>query len=438
MVSTSRSDRGCTHRLIARSLHLALVALWFVSASAGASERSPNVVLILGDDQAWTDFGFMGHATVKTPHLDRLASEGAVFTHAYVPTSLCRASLATFVTGLYPHQHGITTNDPPRGADRSLMLRHMSGHATLPRLLAPAGYLSMQSGKWWEGHHALGGFTHGMTHGDTTRGGRHGDVGLAIGREGLGAIVEFLDQAGERPFYLWYAPMMPHTPHNPPARLLERYTAADRHPKLAAYWAMCEWFDETVGELLALLDERGLSENTLVVFAVDNGWIQETRPQRTTRGEFAPKSKMSPYDGGLRTPVILRWPGHISPSSHATPISTVDLAPTMLAACGVQAPEAMPGVSLLDVAAGRPYARDLVCGEVFTHDAVDIDRAAANVTHRWCVEGHWKLIAPRDENAPVELYDLAQDPTETKNLAPSEPETVARLRARLDEWWSAE
>ncbi|MBX3411415.1 MAG: sulfatase-like hydrolase/transferase [Pirellulales bacterium] len=413
---------------------VALCVLVFPSLSISA-ERGPNVVLILGDDQAWTDFGFMGHPTIATPHLDRLASQGAVFTHGYVPTSLCRASLATFATGLFPHQHGITSNDPPPGVDRSLMLRHMSGHATIPRLLAPAGYLSLQTGKWWEGQPALGGFTHAMSHGDPTRGGRHGDVGLTIGREGLAPIGEFFDTVGERPFFLWYAPLLPHMPHNPPQRLLEKYSAPDRHPQLAAYWAMCEWFDETIGELLALLDERGLAENTLVVFAVDNGWIQETGEAKTTRGGFAPKSKLSPYDGGVRTPVIVCWPGHVSPTSIATPISTVDLVPTMLTACGVAPPSHLPGTNLLEVATGSPYPRDTICGEIFTHNAVDIDRPAANLTHRWCVAGNRKLIVPAKSPALVELYDLANDPTETKNIAAEEPETVARLRTRLDAWW---
>jgi len=313
----------------------------------------------------------------------------------------------------------------------------MSGHATLPRLLAPAGYMSLQTGKWWEGQPALGGFTHAMSHGDTSRGGRHGDVGLTIGREGLEPISQFLDTIGERPFFLWYAPLLPHQPHNPPQRLLDKYAAADRHPKLAAYWAMCEWFDETVGDLLKLLDQRGLSQDTLVVFAVDNGWIQETNDAKTTRGGFAPKSKLSPYDGGLRTPIIVRWPGHVSPTRMATPVSTVDLAPTMLAACQIAPAATMPGVNLLEVAAGKPCPRDLVCGEIFTHDAVDIDRPAANLTHRWCVEGTWKLIAPQASPAQAELYDLANDPTETKNIAAEQPETVARLRERLDAWWSA-
>ena len=97
------------------------------------------MLLIIYDDQSWTDFGFMGHPTIRTPHIDRLARQSAVFPNAYVPSSLCRPSLATMVTGLYPHQHGITGNDPPRGTDRSKMLKHIRAHPTLPRWLATKG-----------------------------------------------------------------------------------------------------------------------------------------------------------------------------------------------------------------------------------------------------------------------------------------------------------
>src|SRR5262245_51305081 len=109
---------------------VALAAAFFAAPAAAAP---PNVVLIISDDQGWTDFGFMGHKEIRTPHLDRLAAKAAVFTRGYVPTSLCRASLATLVTGLYPHQHKITSNDPPKGTDRAAMLRHIEAVPTVPR-----------------------------------------------------------------------------------------------------------------------------------------------------------------------------------------------------------------------------------------------------------------------------------------------------------------
>jgi len=421
-----------------RSIALAVLLLVGLGSRFAASEEPPNVVLIISDDQAWTDFGFMGHEHIATPHLDRLAVEGAVFTHGYVPTSLCRASLASIITGQFPHDHRITSNDPPRGSDRTLMLRHMSAADTLPRLLARRGYLSLQTGKWWEGHYSLAGFTHGMSHGDPKRRGRHGDEGLKIGREGLAPVFDFIAACEGRPFFVWYAPIMPHTPHTPPDGLLAKYSALDIPPKQARYWAMCEWFDQTCGELLTHIDEQGLRDNTLVALVVDNGWIQETGPTKTTRGWFAPKSKLSPYDGGLRTPIILRWPGKISPTRIDTPVSSVDLAPTILDACGAPVPADMPGVDLLDFLGSNPPTRDCVFGEIFSHDARDIDQPAANLTHRWCVEGRWKLILPADPSEPAELYDVQADPHETDNLASQNPQLVARLTRRINNWWDAQ
>lgn len=404
-----------------------------VAAGAVAESRPPNVVMIISDDQAWTDYGFMGHEAIRTPHLDRLAGEGALFTRGYVPGSLCRCSLATLVTGLYPHQHAITSNDPPPGTDRHAMLRHIEAATTLPSLLAKRGYLSMQTGKWWEGHHRLGGFTHGMTHGDPARGGRHGDEGLKIGREGLQPIADFLEEAGDRPFFLWYAPFLPHTPHNPPARLLAKYQAPGRSDHVAKYWAMCEWFDETVGELLALLDARGARENTLVLYVTDNGWIQQPDGPG-----FAPRSKRSPYDGGLRTPIILHWPGKIAPRrDDETPILSLDLIPTILRAAGLEATPDMPGIDLMPLSHGKTPERARIFGEVFAHDAVDIHRPESSLEYRWCIEGPWKLILPHQTDEAPALYHLESDPFEERDRAGEEPERAAAMRAAIEAWWPA-
>jgi len=402
-----------------------------VLATASALGAPPNVVMIISDDQAWTDYGFMGHEAIRTPHLDRLAAEGALFTRGYVPGSLCRCSLATLVTGLYPHEHGITSNDPPPGVERHEMLRFIEAATTLPALLGRQGYVSMQSGKWWEGNFRLGGFTHGMTCGEAHCGGRHGDAGLKIGREGMGPVFDFMEEAGEKPFFLWYAPFLPHEPHDPPARLLEKYTAEGRPEAVAKYWAMCEWFDETIGELLGGLEARGKRDNTLIVYVCDNGWI----PAADGRG-FDARSKRSPYDGGLRTPIIVHWPGKIAPRrDETTPILSLDLVPTILAACGVADAPALPGVDLLPLCRGEKEARERIFGEVFAHDAVDLARPERSLEFRWVIEGHWKLIVPQAPSAPIELYDLAADPFELHNRAADEGPRVAALRKALDGWW---
>jgi uncharacterized sulfatase len=409
-------------------LFSSLIALFLITTPTLA-ETKPNVVLIVADDQGWTDFGFMGHEVVRTPHLDRLAAQSAVFPNGYVPTSLCRASLATLLTGQYGHQHLICCNDPPDGVDRALMHPFIKKAPAFPRLLASAGYLSLQTGKFWEGHYANAGFTHGMT----TKG-RHGDEGLIIGRKTMQPIYDFVEGRRGKAFCLWYAPMMPHEPHDPPERLLAKYVAKDRPAKLARYYAMIEWFDETVGELLAYLDTNGLRESTLVLFVVDNGWIQETGDKRTTRGWFAPRSKLSPYDGGVRTPVLLRWPGKVKPGKYSDLVSTVDIAPTILSACGVKVPREMPGLNLIERATGgRPLPREAVFGEIFEHTAVELDRPAVSLTHRWMRRGDWKLIAPVKGKA--ELYDLGRDPFEKADLAAKEPGRVKELAAVLDAWW---
>jgi arylsulfatase A-like enzyme len=445
---------------------------WLVLACAasGEAQRPPNVVLIISDDQAWTDFGFMGHAVVETPHLDRLAEQSALFTRGYVTTALCRPSLATLATGLYAHQHGISGNDVSPPAQRPKGWRSQPGYAakcerliskieavpTLPRLLARKGYVSHQSGKWWEGHHSRGGFTAGMTHGDVKRGGRHGDEGLKVGRKGMKPVLDFVDAAGDKPFFVWYAPFLPHTPHTPPERLLKKYQAPDRPFKLARYYAMCEWFDETCGTLLGHLDKRGLAENTMVMFIVDNGWVQRTDDANTPDGwrqNYMPRSKLSPFESGVRSPVMIRWPGRIKPRrDEQTLVSSVDVVPTILQACGLAPTESMRGLNLLPFCqSGTPQAdgerRNTIFGELFAHDVADIDDPRKSLLYRWCIAGQWKLLQREDgvvnryriTLAPIgtypKLYDLSADPHERHDVSKMHPEIVARLQGRIRGWW---
>ena len=408
---------------------LCTTILIFVRSACAAP---PNVVIILSDDQAWTDYGFMGHPEIKTPCLDRLASESACFAKGYVPSSLCRPSLASLITGLYPHQHKIVGNDPPKGTDRAEMLRHIHRLPTLPKWLGEKGYVSFQSGKWWEGTPAEGGFTAGMTHGAPQKGGRHGDDGLKIGREGMQPVFDFLDNTDGKPFFLWYAPMLPHTPHNPPARLLAKYQKPETPLRIAKYYAMCEWFDETCGQLLDHLDQKKLSQNTIVVYVCDNGWIQ-----LPDSNQFAPKSKRSPYDGGLRTPILVRWPDHISPQRLETPVSSIDVVPTILSAVGITPHDPLPGLDLARIAAaGGKTDRNSLFGATFDHDVADIDQPAASLQYRWCRHENWKLILPHDASQLPELYDLSDDPREENNLAAAKPMLVEQLRQQIDAWWS--
>jgi len=410
-------------------MRLCFFAVFLLSPLSASAADKPNVLMIVGDDWGWTDFGFMGHRDIQTPHLDRLAKEGALFPNGYTPTSLCRASLASILTGQFAHQHRICCNDPPEGVARDAMLPFLKESPALPRLLQAAGYESFQTGKFWEGHHTNGGFTSGMT----TKG-RHGEEGLVIGRKTLEPIFEFVDKA-RKPWFIWYAPMMPHLPHDPPERLAKKYAKEGRDPRLAKYMAMCEWTDETIGEVLAGLDKRGLRKNLLILFVVDNGWVQSVGPP-AKGDQFATRSKNTPYDAGVRTPMILHWPETTKAGKYLDLASTVDLAPTVLSAIDAKVPETMSGLSLLDVASGKgPIKRDAVFGEIYVHTAVKLEDPRANLTHRWVREADWKLIVPVKGEGKPELFNLKDDPHEKKNLAEVKPEDVKRLAKRIEDDW---
>ena len=427
-----------------------LLTFWLALLSSTIAAAPPNIVMIISDDHGWTDYGFMGHPLVATPHLDRLASQSLCFKKGYVPSSLCCPSLASIITGKYPHQHRITGNDPavdrtaaeghPKlrspafAAGRERMKSLIRDTPTLPRLLGDKlGYRSLQTGKWWLGGYADGGFTEGMTDGDSSRGGRHGDAGLGIGRQGLEPIYEFIRRstADQKPFLVWYAPLLPHDPHTPPEAILAKYRDKVASIHIAKYLAMVEWFDQTCGELLGFLDREKLADNTIIVYVSDNGWIQNPDNPR-----FGPKSKQSPYDGGLRSPIMLRWPARIKPSQPDAAAHTIDLMPTLLKACGVPVPDGSPGINLFDPAA--PAARTTIFGECYDHDMEDFDAPAKSLKWRWCRQGDWKLILPagRVAGAVPELYNLAIDPTETENLATMEATRLAALTTVINQWWT--
>lgn len=411
----------------------------------GAVAR-PNVVLIISDDQGWGDYGFMGHAQLQTPNLDRLAAESLTYRRAYVPSSLCCPSLASLITGRYPHEHGITCNDPPippgtpagnfYSTDafrngRARLAERMASQATLPRRLAAAGYRSLQTGKWWQNDFRTGGFSDGMTRGD-----RHGDAGLEIGRKTLEPIFDFVRdcQAVEQPFFVWYAPFLPHAPHDAPADIVAAsrpsWRAGDEE-SIGPYFANVLWHDRAVGELLDGLRRLNCEQNTLVIYVTDNGWIPGPR-----RNSYAPKSKQSPYDGGLRTPLMIRWPGQVEPRFDDTPVSSLDIAPTILKACGLETTADLTGVDLRDQKAVSE--RPAIFGECHTHNAVDLDRPASGLRWRWVIAGRWKLIAPAPQNEPdgaPELYNLEDDPQEAQNQASVQPERLAAMQKLLDAWW---
>jgi arylsulfatase A len=432
-------------------------------------DSRPNVVLILADDQSYRDFGFLGNELVHTPNIDRLAAKSARYPNGYVPMSVCRPSLATLMTGQYPHQHGIHFNHPPPGlramramtSERYRQTRAAADYLienvpTLPRILAKHGYACLQTGKHWEGSYRTAGFTHGMTLGlpanriGPVTGTReqdngewvahgNGDAGLVIGRRTMQPVFDFVNEhAGQQPFLVWYAPFLPHTPFDAPPRFRDLYRNRNVPPHLLPYYAEIARFDETVGQLLDHLEQKGVLSNTLIVFLSDNGF----RPHVTERETHDGRSKLSQFEDGLRTPILLSWEGRIKPTAHPQLVHSIDLVPTILAATGLagEATGRMRGVSLLPSAFGsRSLADRAVFGAIYPNDAEELGAPSRHVRGRWVRDGDFKLIIPGPAKHPVplSLFNLKTDPGETTSLAnhPEFAATLRRLHQSLDAWW---
>jgi uncharacterized sulfatase len=316
------------------------------------------------------------------------------------------------------------------------IIEHFRRQPNLVRDLTSRGYVALQTGKWWEGDPIkTAGFTHAMTRGEG-KGGRHGDAGLSIGREGLDPVYRFIEQAGAKPFLVWYAPMLPHAPHTPPNDLVLKYLPLAPSEPVARYWASVEWFDRTCGDLLRYLEERSLRDNTIILYTTDNGWVQD--PANANR--FAPRSKLTPYEGGVRTPIMISWPGRVGPRMDRDHLaSNLDLWPTLAALLKTPLPPGLPGLNLAD-----PHAvakRTRLFGAQYAHNVADVNTPARSLQHRWITDGWWKLIVPDPRQRPAarpELYDLRRDPWEKNDRAARQPGRVRQLARRLDAWWAPE
>jgi arylsulfatase A len=463
---------------------LCIVGLLIVSlATVARAEKPPNVVLIISDDQTYTDFGFMGNDDVLTPNLDRLAGQSARYINGYVPSSVCRPSLVSILTGLYPHQHGIYFNHPPPGfaaltksptigkaefdALRERAAALIRSQPTLPRRLAAAGYRCFQTGKYWEGHWRNAGFTDGMTIAEPSPGAKNGnktlangdvvahgngDHGLSIGRETMQPIYDFIDDCDETPFLVWYAPFLPHTPHNSPRKYFDLYEARTDVPKhRVPYYAAISQFDDTVGELVDFVEHRGLAEETIFVFVVDNGWEPDAARFRSASGEWdhTKRSKRAPFDAGLRTPILIRWDGRARFATHEAPVSSIDILPTLLAATGLaKDSDSLPGGNLWPSATGENAldANRAVFGEIYPGDAWSLGHPEKDVAHRWVRKGNLKLITTHKRGAPQSwgnylsgdaVFDVVADPDESRNVigSPARQPEIQALRRLLDNWW---
>jgi len=421
--------------------------------------------LILSDDHHWRDYSFTGeNAYVATPNIDQLAAEGVLIQRTYVPTSVCRPSILTFFTGLHAVTTGTTGNQPVAtgspATDRlaqEILRRNVAYRATLPRILREYGYRSLQTGKWWEGDYERAGFDQGRTYD------RHESLGRSfarsVGRGGLGPIEAFVAQAAEDgvPFFVSFAPQLPHVPHSPPRRFRERYNELVARGELtrneANYYASVDWLDGAVGDLRELLRStrdssgRPLEDDTLFVYAVDNGWAPLLSGQQPPLG--AADAKRTPSEAGVRGPLILYWKGRVLDGRSIEQklgdtrlASSVDVLPTLLALIGADShrPVLAQGIDLSSEVRNEVFgdtyevAIPVVNEGRFVYD----DREMAR-TSRWLIEGRFKLILPDGDHfgGEAHLYDVLADPSESEDLATQRPDRVARMTTRLTTWWEA-
>jgi len=417
---------------IARLLSLLLVAVWGCQPGEPAAEaRRPNIILIIGDDQGYRDFGFMGSEIAITPHLDALAESGALFPSGYATASVCQPSLRTLLTGLEPLEFATRARQLP--GDGANIRRF----ATLPRVLGAHGYTSFQSGKYWEGTYEAAGFDEGMLDSPASVERSNG-----ILREGLEPVLEFVDRNRDGPFFVWFAPKLPHIPHDPPPGFLRPYLRSDMPLDVASYFGCISWLDDGIGQLLDHLERLGIRDDTLVVFLSDNGW-EETATDASADGNVAmfggPSGKMSLYETGFRTPVIFHWPGRIGAGRVIDQlISLADLYPTLISLAGI---EPVPNRNGRDLRAAleeeRPLEPRALIGFM---DVVRSDtRAGKRLGRRSQVSGghfyrdptwHYVHYLAR----PSELYRIVDDPDERNDLARQNPQLVARFDVEIGDW----
>lgn len=423
----------------------------------------PNVVLIIGDDYGFPYHSFLGADYVITPTMDRLAAGGTVFTNGYVPANHCSPSLRSMITGLLPIQYdsleasnkraflaseeflGLSPEEQTRWQDE-YRFHSMKEVPTLARTLSLHGYKTWQGGKWWEFNYQNGGFDYGMTTGwkPEDRGSNDwfllfmGGAGRDLARVSNQAAFDFVDLAGDDPFFMWYAPELPHYPFDAPQKYYDLYADTDMSETAKLYFANVSWFDERLGEFLDYLEEKDKLENTILVYINDNGWEQDPHqeytgdPLRFNNG--GDKGKLGLTDLSFRTPVIFSWPRHIEKGSQISPlIHAADITPTVLDFLDIQTPEGLFGTSyteVLSTQSGEP--RSEIVGRATQLRSED-DMMGRRAKTYWIRQDNW-FLSWDTETGEKQLYDVQHDPREDTNKAQEHPGIVDKLTTRIELW----
>ncbi|MBL8829405.1 MAG: sulfatase-like hydrolase/transferase [Planctomycetaceae bacterium] len=439
-------------------------ACWFTcfffltgSISAADSTPRPNVVLFLIDDLGWADLGCYGSKFHRTPHLDAMAREGLRCTQFYSASPVCSPTRAAIMTGRWPARLHLTDwlpgrpDRPDQRLARPAIRQHLPlEEVTLAEALKSVGYRTGHIGKWHLGGEGFGPREQGF---DINIAGDHTGSPLSYfapfsrqGRSmpGLENAVDgeyltdrltteaekFIDAHAKEPFFLYIPHYGVHTPIRAKEELVKKYPEGPR-PGVQSnpiYAAMLESVDDSVGRVLKKLAEHGLNERTVVLFTSDNGGLATIEGQNTPATNNSPlrEGKGYLYEGGIRVPMLVRWPGRIPAGSTIdTPQYAVDLRPTLLAACGVATDVAMDGVDVLPVWTGTgKIERDTLYWH-YPHYPNQGGKPGSAIR-----VGDYKLIE-FFEYGRRELYDLKADPRETRNLAEAKPEIVEQLAAKL-------
>jgi arylsulfatase A len=443
---------GVVLRWVAYALVMGMVmglGLERLRAADGAASRM-NVIVILVDDLGWTDLGCFGSRYYQTPNVDRLAEEGMRFTQAYSACTVCSPTRASILTGQYPARLHLT--DWIEGHKRpyaKLRIPDWTMHLrtdvpNIAKALKSVGYATASVGKWHLGEEAYGPEKQGF---DVNVAGNHrgqppsyfspyrmenlqdGPEGEFLSDRLTTEVIGFIEKNRERPFFVYFPHYAVHTPLMAKAEAVERYRGktdprgVHKDPK---YAGLIESVDESVGRLMAKLKELRLSEKTLVIFTSDNGGLMGV-----TRNDPLRVGKGSAYEGGVRVPLIVRWPGVTRAGSVAeTPVFTADYVPTILEATGArwEKKAVLDGVSLKPVlSGGGRLKRDAIYWHYpHYHPGGATPYGAVR-------EGDFRLVEFY-EDGRVELYNVREDVGEQRNLAKENPAKAEELLTKLRMW----
>lgn len=416
---------------------------FFLSSCNKGQPKPPNIVLIIADDMNWNDCGAYGHKSIRTPHLDQLAKDGMRFDHAYLTASSCSPSRASIITGRYPHNTGA----------EQLHWAMPAGTQTFVQQLKAKGYYTAAAGKWHMGDHV-------REHFDTIHEASVSGFQLPTGdgktppkmvaKKPSGCedwIPTLKDRPKDKPFFMWFAALDPHRAYEkgaliPPHQLSDIIVpphlpdTPEVREDLRMYYDEIGRLDQYVGKVVAELDNQGITNDTLIIFISDNG-----RP--------FPRDKTSLYDGGIKTPWIVKWPGKVNANSvNKALVSSVDIAPTLTKIAKAKNLPSFEGVDLMPLFTGKnSKVRDYVFGEDHWHDYEDHARSIGNQRYKLIRNDYndlpatpsadagrsltWQsmlklqkkgelskaqqacMISPRPK---WELYDLQKDPHELNNV----------------------